>query len=333
MNFDPRILQGSRTYQIGIENYGREDVIDQISNHCIVCEPYTAGRFLIVTEKYVICTTRFIIATEDIELFYIDEGLRVSQVTVYDRYGNIFCECVAMAKGSAPKIMAAVQRLVPTAAFDLKPQTQLDYKRRHREDLERNARAMMNNKPFRVFNAASLYPDDAIPIIITFAVFTGLALLRVFDGSKGSIGAKLTCVIIFGALTVLLFIVRARTTVAFKTTVKDIEGEVLDQLNNRMIYAPERKTRKGVYVTDRYIILSGEGIVNREDVVGISAHIYKGTIHVDIADKFGNKYEGKITASSKLDYWREEQYIGSVLPNAVTGRSSENDEYIQGFHL
>lgn len=331
MTVNEKMLQGSRSYMTAIANCGREDVIDQIQNHCIVSARCRIGVTLIVTEKYVICTGKFIIAHEDIELFYLsDSGWQ--DLIVYDRYGAVYMVMCTIPLGVLPEIRAAVRARAYSATFDYSVNTQLDYKRRHRDDLERNARAMLGQVHNYRYGRNYLYHDNYIMYIVIFIITIGLVILEMTAAKGvGQIIAGGLIVAFFGAGLAFFIKSKAQADKTYKAYVKANEDEVLDQINNHLLYTVASSGRRGVFVTEKYLIITGSIAIRREDVVWFRTYTHKGHFNTYTYDRSGICHHGQMPCYGSVDWMREEQVVGSLLPNAAVGHSEENKAYAETY--
>lgn len=324
---------GSKRYMMALNRYGKADVIDQVRNHTS-CEVKISFEktHIIVTDKYLICTGSFIVSFNDLELFDLSPfgTYRQNNITAFDNAGHIYTKRLSTLKPEdSKKIYEAVTSRLVSAQTGLTPATYLDYKRRHADDLLRNAREVMSGRNLREYKRSYLYGN---PVWIYVLVIVGLALVslvRLIDADTPLQAGSIIFMSLFllGVGSIPLF-VKSKTYKAYKAFLQENGEEVLEQINNKIIYTPDTINKRRAFVTEKYLVLIGESVMRREDVLWISGYIHKGTWYLDACDKDGNKIHAGLGRDCS-DWMQEELMISSLLPNSVVFSCEENRKYYE----
>ncbi len=329
-----KLLRGSKRYMQAIASYGREDVIDQVKSHTLAEEHGAMGKYpMLVTEKYVICVSKFIIALDELEMFDITPvGMYAFPiVTAADNKGSIYRVRVLINAQAQKNILSAVSARAVYTIKDYSPENQIDYKRRHAEEVLQNARELMSGRTVPRYKSSSLRHNRFIYPTILMTVCGFLYLARLIDAEKVSqvVAIILVCCFFFGfAITFIVMGIKRKKR--FKEQIGGDTEEVIAEINDRLVYAPDIRTKRGVFVTSKYLILIGECLLRREDVVFFYTYTHKSNENICVGDKDGIRYN--ISVRNYCHDWEsEEAVIGSLLPNAVVGNTEENRKYFEQF--
>ncbi|MCR5529715.1 MAG: hypothetical protein K6F49_10900 [Saccharofermentans sp.] len=329
-----RLLTGNKRYLRSIALYGKDDVIDQVRSHTVAEEHGALGRYpMIVTEKYVICVSKFIIALDELEMFDITPvGMYAFPiVTAADNKGNLYRVRVNINAQAQKNILSAVSARAIYTIRDYSPENQIDYKRRHAEEMLQNARELMSGRTVPRYKSSSLQHNRFIYPTILMTVCGFLYLARLIDAEKVSqvVAIILVCCFFFGfAITFIVMGIKRKKR--FKEQIGGDTEEVIAEINNRLVYAPDIRSKRGVYVTSKYLILIGECLLRREDVVFFHTYTHKSSENICVGDKDGISYN--ISVRNYYHDWETEAaIIGSLLPNAVVGNTEENRKYFEQF--
>ncbi|SEV86340.1 hypothetical protein SAMN05216413_0333 [Ruminococcaceae bacterium KH2T8] len=329
-----RLFSGDRRYMSCVERYGREDILEQVREHLVLeAQPSSGWKAVYITEKYLICLNSFVLAFDDLELFDLTKTLRKDRLTIlaFDRFGNMFKDQVFFSENEFGKIRYEIASRTPGLLLGNTPDNQLEYKRRHTEDFARNAKVFMSQTKMYRYQKNFLYRDRGIVITIIMVVFLLLTIARLFTAETASQWvAGGFIVLFFGAL--IFFMIRYRKKVfgSYKSFVKEHEDEILDQINSKVVFTPNTSNKRAVFVTEKYLVLIGEAVWNREDVIEFHRYLYKGNMHFQATDKNGETRSTSVVTENR-DWDFDELVIGSLLPNAVVGDTTENREYVNRF--
>ena len=329
-----RLLTGNKRYLRSIALYGKDDVIDQVRSHTVAEEHGALGRYpMIVTEKYVICVSKFIIALDELEMFDITPvGMYAFPiVTAADNKGSIYRVRVLINAQAQKNILSAVSARAVYTIKDYSPENQIDYKRRHAEEILKNARELMSGRTVPRYKSSSLQHNRFIYPTILMTVCGFLYLARLIDAEKVSqvVAIILVCCFFFGfAITFIVMGIKRKKR--FKEQIGGDTEEVIAEINDRLVYAPDIRNKRGVYVTSKYLILIGECLLRREDVVFFHTYTHKSSENICVGDKDGISYN--ISVRNYYHDWETEAaIIGSLLPNAVVGNTEQNRKYFEQF--
>ena len=329
-----KLLTGTRRYLKAIAVYGKEDVLDQVRNHTVAEEHGSMGKYpVIVTEKYVICVSRFIIALNELEIFDIQPvGMYAFPiVTAADNKGSIYRVRVLINAQAQKNILSAVSARAVYTIKDYSPENQIDYKRRHAEEIQKIARELMAGRKLPRYNSRSLKQNRFIYPTILMAVCGLLYLARLIDVEKVSqvVAIILVCCFFFG-FAILFFVMGIKRKKRFKAQIGGDPEEVIAEINDRLVYAPDISSKRGVFVTSKYLILVGECLLRREDVVFFHTYTHKSSENICVGDKDGISYN--ISVRNYYHDWETEAaIIGSLLPNAAVGNTEQNRKYFEQF--
>ena len=323
-----KYLSGDQRFTDCVNRYGKEEIIDQIENHLRLSETTNVGsRSVFLTEKFIILSGVFVISLEDLELFDISvRGLyRRVCMTAGDKRGEIYSGVVWLSAEQIGKIVSAVSAEVPSLLSGIKPADQLEYKRRHTDDLPDVARVNMRNIKLRQYDYRYLEHIRNTWFIILMAFITIGMVVRIFtDAEKTSqLVGFIIVSLFFGSLTALALAARIKLERGYKAYCRENRDELLDQLNNKVIYTPDTSIRRIIFVTEKYLFLIGKCVIKREDVIMFYSYPHKSSRCFVVMDKDGRSYSTSILAEVK-NWENEEVLIGSFLPNAVIGDTEEN---------
>ena len=329
-----RLFNGDRRYISCVERYGREDILEQVRSHLVMeFKPSAGWKEIIITEKYFICMATFVIAFEDLEFLDLAITLRKdrTQLTAFDRFGNMFKDIVYFPQTEHGKIRYEVASRTPGLLIGDTVENQLEYKRRHMDDFARIAREYMSQTKLYRYQNSYLYRDKSIGASIAFVLVFVVMFLRLFTvETVGQAIGVILLLLIFGTLAVFMIIHRKKTFGSYKAFVKEHEDEILDQINNKVVYTPSTNNRRSVFVTEKYLVLIGEAVWNREDVVWYHQYLYKGNMHFEAFNKKGEA-RSSISGNEQRDWDLDELIIGSLLPNAATGSINGARAYVEKF--
>lgn len=326
---------GSKRYMTTLNKYGKEDVIDQVRDHCLceVKEGTINKTYIVVTDKYLICTGAFVVAFDDLELYDLSryDSYRVFNITAFDNEGNVYTKRLGLLKPEdAQKIQDAVYPKLLSARKGLTPENYFDYKRTYADKLLLRAKEAMADKKFKTFQRGYLRGNPAHIYTFLLCGVGLLYLLRLMDAKTPlQAGATVFVALFLMAGGLIPFFVKNKTYKAYKAFIKENEEEVLDQINNRVIYAPYiNEGNARAFVTEKYLVLIGEAVIRRDDVVWISGYLHKGTWNLTAWDNNGTKYILPM-GGDFYDWMQDELMVSSLLPNSIVFTNIDNTKYIE----
>ena len=326
-----KLYSGNSRYMATVERYGREDIADQVNNHMILAEIPTIGnRHIIITEKFLICSDLFVLSFDDIELFDMMRLLRYGQQSIIacDNKGECYSARLYITEDKVRKITSLVSSRSSSIMIGCTPEHQLEYKRRHSEEFTAIARERMTGNTLYRYDMKYLTSDTFIWFIIAMAVCGSLMLLRVFTEAETALqaGSMIFVATFFFAMAgmgIRRCIIIAR---GYKAFCRANEDDLLDQINNRVVYTPNTMRRRAVFVTEKYLFFVGKCVIRREDVLWFHSYTYKSKRCFHAGDKDGKQYEVSVAAENH-DWENEEVLIGTLLPNAIVGDSDDIRSY------
>ena len=326
-----KLFSGNFRYMATVERYGREDIADQVNNHMIAAEIPTVGnKHIIITEKFFICSDLFVLSFDDIELLDIMSLLHYGQQAIIacDNKGECYSARIFISEDKVRKIISSVSARSSSIMIGCTPEHQLEYKRRHNEEFTAIARERMaGNKLYR-YDMKYLTADTFIWFIIAMTICGSLMLLRLFTEAETAlqVGGMIFVAAFFFAMAgmgIRRSIIIAR---GYKAFCRANEDDLLDQINNRVVYTPNTMRRRAVFVTEKYLFLVGKCVIRREEVLWFYSYTYKSKRCFHVGDKEGKEYSVSVAAENH-DWENEDVLIGSLLPNAIVGSTDDIRSY------
>ena len=325
------LTSGSNRYKESLNRYGKEDVIDQVRNHtiCDVKGGLTPAH-VIVTDKYVICTGEFVISYNDLELFDITSintsGLQA--VFAFDNRGQAYAKrLVGISSENIGKVKAAVASVIVNTKIGMTPTNYLEYKRARMSDIEARSLESDPKGAFTKFTRSKLLRNPNIKYAALFGTIGILSLFRLTESETAlQTGAIILMSLIMSSVGFLPFILWRKNFARYREFVKENDEDVLDQLNNKVLFRP--RTSHRCFVTEKYIVIVGSCILRREDAAWITGYIYKGHWYIDLTDKEGNKVHAGMGYSTN-DWQLEQLKLADLLPNCLVFQNEANKRYYE----
>lgn len=328
-----KYLSGDARYQKCIDRYGRDEIIDQIRHYVLQSEvTYTGSRSVFITEKFLICSGVFVIAFEDLEYFdlSVKGAYRRICITAGDNRGELYSSTARVPQDAIGKITAAVVSRAPSVLSGNTPADQLEYKRRHNDAFPMIARECIKGIRLPSYDKRFLLHIRNTWVIVFMAICFIGSVIRIFvDGEKPSqVFAAVFVSLFFGFMTGMAIVARIKKEKGYKAFCRKNTDELLDQLNNRLLYTPNTNYRRAVFVTEKYLFFIGSCVIRREDVLWFYSYTHKNNRSFTVWDKDGHAYSA--SAPTEQRNWEtDEVLIGSLLPNAVTGNTDDNRKYCE----
>lgn len=325
------LMSGGKRYKESLGKYGKEDVLDQVRNHTI-CDVKggLSAAHIIVTNKYVICTGEFVISCNDLELFDIStintSGLNA--VFAFDNRGQAYCKrLVAIKAEDVEKVKSAVASVIVNTKIGMTPTNYIEYKRSRMSELEARSSEACPKGAGVKFTRGKLLRNPNYIYMAIFGTVGLLSLLRLTESETAlQTGAIILMSLIMSSVGILPFILWRKNFKRYREFIKENDEEILDQLNNNLIFRP--RTSRRCFVTDKYFIIVGSCAIRREDAAWITGYVYKGHWYIDVTDKEGNKVHAGIGRA--VNEWQLEQLmLADLLPDCLVFQSEANKRYYE----